>query len=288
MLSLNTHHSTLITSLQISAGELSEFARPAVFTAAALASVWVLRDARRREGFGGAAVWAWALLTLAFPPAVLPLYLAARLYTARAAPVESGPPAGAVEGGKAVGETSTAPAEGSGGGQDGVSADETDAAVAPSRARWSATAFYAAALALAGGLYFYTDYVSLDARLARAERAKLYGRTGAAVAEYRAALRLREDAHTRKLLGLELLRAGRALEALNELRAAGRDAPPAEQDDSLHFHAAEALDALGRRREAVDEYRRFLESRSCAPHPLEERCEAARTRLRDGAGAAPE
>lgn len=243
-----------IPPLQITAADLSEFARPALFAGAALASVWVFHDARRRGGFGRLSACAWALLTLAFPPAVLPLYLAARLYTPPAAPAEE-----AADGEEA--DEATPPASGKG---------------------RAATLVYAAALALAGGLYFYVDYVSFDSRLARAERAKLNQRGAEAVAEYRAALRGRDDAHTRKLLALELLRAGRAEEALAELRAAG-PGPPQERDDSLHFHTAEALDALGRRREAAAEYRLFLQSPSCAPPSREERCDAARARLSDPA-----
>ena len=239
---------SLITPFQISAGDLAEVARPALFAAAALASAWVFHDARRREGMGRAPVCAWALLTFLFPPAVLPLYLAARLYTRRAAEErdDSGDSA----------------------------APEADAA-----GRWrrlGPSLLYAATLFACGAVYFYADYRSFDARLARAERAKLYGRGERAVEEYRAALRVREDARTRQLLGLELLRAGRAAEALDELRAAARAAEP---DEELPFHTAAALEALGRRGEAAAEYRRFLAGRLCTQPSHRPECEAARARL---------
>lgn len=241
---------TLLSGWHLSAGALSEWARPAVFVAAALVSVWVFYDARRRETAGPLAVSAWALLTLLFPPAVLPLYLAARLYTRRA---------GA---GHSPTETEAEGAEGA-------------RAVAPRRGPWPPL-LYAAALGLLGGVYFYADYMSFDARLARAERAKLYGRVEPAIAEYRGALRLREDARTRQLLGLELLRAGRAEEALAELRAA---AAGPDTDGALLFDTALALEALTRREEAAAAYRRFLAGPLCTARPREPRCDAARARL---------
>ena len=316
-----TLHSALCTSFvdwRISVGDVSELARPAVFALAALASAWVFHDARRRAGFGVASVWAWALLTLLFPPAVLPLYLAARLFTRRAGAPESPsneaaeksePASSETEAGAASEGSTSAPNEtGATGGAPAVSAGREKelakelaadsglseggaverAGGAPAggpqaRRGFAPTLLYTSALVLAGGLYFYADYRSFDAHLARAERAKIYGRPESAIGEYRAALRVREDSHTRKLLGLELLQAGRAEEALAELRAAigGGGAP----DASLHFHAAAALDALGRGEEAAADYRRFLEGTSCAPPPADERCELARARLR--ARAAP-
>lgn len=309
---------------QISAGDLSELARPALFALAALSSAWVFHDARGRAGFGKSSAWAWALLTLLFPPAVLPLYLGARLFTLRAAAEQSSSTesAAAVEAEK--GETKSSAGEGdaplkvgreneagedcdtktrghqrgsegpfgvsvsagpppppdrsssSGGGEAVEPAGSTRAGATHALARLAPSLFYAAALLLIGAVYFYADYRSFDAHLARAERAKLYRRGESASEEYRAALGVREDAHTRKLLGLELLRAGRAEEALAELRAAGRGGEP---DESITFHVATALDALGRRPEAADAYRQFLRVRACAQPGADARCDAAGARL---------
>lgn len=297
-LSLIAHHSSFIIPFQISAGDLSEWARPAVFALAALVSAWVFHDARRREGFGPAAVWAWALLTLLFPPAVLPLYLAARLYTRRAAAEHSHPTeddtktedaregagnaAGAADARAAGGEgAGGAPAGVGDAGADEVGADEEGAVgTRAGPGLWPSLA-YAVGLCVLGVVYFYADYRGFDARLARAERAKLYGHVETAIAEYRGALRVREDGRTRQLLGLELLRAGRAEEALAELRAAAAGPDP---DGALHFDTGNALEALARREEAAAEYRRFLAGPLCAQPAPEPRCEAARARLR-GAGA---
>jgi hypothetical protein len=292
MFLLVTHHAStvtsfgpsfLITPLQISTGDLSEWARPAVFALAALASVWVFHDARRRAEFGAASVWAWALLALLFPPVALPLYLAARLYTRRDADAKDASLEEVATATEPVVETER---EDEGETVEDVEDVEEDGAVeggvpAGGPRAWRKfvpTLLYAAALACAGAVYFYADYQSFDARLARAERAKLYRRPEEAMREYRAALRLREDANTRKLLGLELLQAGRAAEALDEFAAAARDAAP---DETLDFHAGAAFEALARRAEAAARYRQFLNGRLCArarPSPL---CENASARLRD-------
>jgi tetratricopeptide (TPR) repeat protein len=263
-----------LSDWQVSAGDLSESLGPALFGLAALASVWVFHDARRREGFGARAIWAWALLTLPFPPAVLPLYLAARLYARRAGAGEAeGEEGEEKESNRAAGEGEQAEGSDSGGGEDGAAAGgETATAAALG---FAPTLLYAALLLLGGGLYFYADYRSFEAHLARAERAKLRQRPDATIGEYRAALRVREDGHTRKLLGLELLQSGRHEEALAELLAAARAGEP---DDALAPHLAAALYALGRRGEAADADRRFLAGPSCARPAPEPLCETARAR----------
>jgi tetratricopeptide (TPR) repeat protein len=161
------------------------------------------------------------------------------------------------------------------GGVEEVAAVEGVAARGP--ACLAPSLLYAAALLLVGVVYFYADYRSFDAHLARAERAKLYQRPEAALDEYRAALGVREDAHTRKLLGVELLRAGRAAEALEELRAAGR---LGAGDETISFHAGSALDALARRDEAAEAYREFLRGPSCSKPEPEALCGVALSRLR--------
>lgn len=62
-------------------------------------------------------------------------------------------------------------------------------------------------------VYFYVDRQSVDAHLARAAEAKLIDDHATAIREYRRALELEENSHTRKLLALELELAGRLTEA---------------------------------------------------------------------------
>ena len=185
---------------QLSAADLSEWLGPAAYALSALLSAWVLEDARRlRDSYPLA--FALALLAFALPPVVLPLYLAARLYKRK--------------------ETETA-----GGGETNAD-DEKRARTWRTRLKRRALPLaYALALLAAGAFLYARDYRSFDARLARARSANLRGRYASAAAEYRAALRLREDAHTRKLLGMELLAAGRREEALVELRAAALAGEP--------------------------------------------------------------
>lgn len=253
---------------QISVGDVSESLLPALYALSVLASAWVFASARRRA-FGPLAVWAWALCTFLLPAVTLPLYLVARMY----APVESTPETDE----NILDEEARTEDEDSR--EEDESADGADEprAAAPLRRRLLPPLLYAAALLAAGGIYFYQDYQSFDAHLARAAKAKLYGRRGPTISEYRAALRVREDAHTRKLLGLELLEDGRAEEALAELRAAEAGGEP---DERLPFRLAATLEALGRRAEAVAAYERFGRGALCAQVPPHALCAAASARLR--------
>ena len=268
----------MLGKLQISVGDLSEALRPALFVLAALASAWVLHDARRRfDSYAAATVC--ALLALLLPAVVLPLYLVARMYARRDDPDDSNTA-------PADGETDERPPSTSTGGDGDNDADAELGVKAPalSRSGLAPTLVYLTAVLLVGGLYFYRDYMSFDAHFARARRAKLYNQRGRTVREYRAALRLRDDAHTRKLLGVELSEAGRWEEALAELRAAERGGEP---DESLAFREADALDKLHRREEAAGAYCRFLQTPPCArpdPAPL---CADARSRLASRTPPAP-
>jgi tetratricopeptide (TPR) repeat protein len=149
-------------------------------------------------------------------------------------------------------------------------------ALTAKRSRFAAPLLYAGALLLVGAFSFYQDYRSFDAHLARGARAKLYGRQERVISEYRAALGVREDAHTRKLLGLELLEAGRAEEALAEFRAAEAGGEP---DEVLAYHFGSALEAAGRPGDAATYYSKFLRSAACARTPSSASCEAARARV---------
>lgn len=261
---------------QISAGDVAESLRPALYALSVLASAWVFASARRRR-FRPFAVWAWALCTFLLPAVTLPLYLVARMYARRDAPDESTTETDeSIPHEEAPGDDD---AETPGETDETGEADEADEprAVESLRRRLLPPVLYAAVLLAAGGIYFYQDYVSFDAHLARAAKAKLDGRRGRTISEYRAALRVREDAHTRKLLGLELLEEGRAEEALAELRAAEAGGEP---DERISFRMASALEALGRRAEAVEAYERFGRGALCAQTPPEALCAAASERLR--------
>ena len=253
--------------------------RPALFVLAALASAWVFHDARRRFDSYAAAT-ACALLALLLPAVALPLYLIARMYQRRDGPADSTTAPADAETGERPSSTSS---DGDGD-SDGDDAETGVEAPALSRSRLAPPFVYLTAVLLVGGLYFYRDYMSFDAHFARARRAKLYNQRERTVREYRAALRLRDDAHTRKLLGVELAAAGRWEEALAELRAAERGGEP---DESLPYREAVALDKLNRRDEAADAYRRFLRTRPCArpePDPL---CIDAQGRLDSRTPPAP-
>ncbi|HEV7843111.1 MAG TPA: hypothetical protein VGO69_05405, partial [Pyrinomonadaceae bacterium] len=127
-----------------------------------------------------------------------------------------------------------------------------------------------------GALYYYRDAQSVDAHLARANRARLLHQSERTINEYRAALQLEENAHTRNLLGRELADAGQLEEALAEFRAAER---AGEADDELPYRIATTLDALGRPAEAVPEYLKFLKTRRCIAEYPDQECAAAWARV---------
>lgn len=253
---------------------MSETLRPAFYVLSVAASAWVLASARRHGGFRPFAVWAWTLSAFIFPAIVLPLYLVARMYTPRAdtsstdlQPNDEDAEESAQTSDESSDETSVS--------ADSGEQEETPARKAK-RSRFVVPLLYAGALLFIGAFSFYQDYRSFDAHLARGAQAKLYGQRERTMAEYRAALGVREDAHTRKLLGLELLEAGRAEEALAELRAAEASG---ETDETLSYHVGSALEALGRGGEAVTSYTKFLRSGLCARTPPSASCEAARARV---------
>jgi hypothetical protein len=136
---------------------------------------------------------------------------------------------------------------------------------------------YASALLFAGAIYFYRDYYSFDAHLARAASARLLYRRDIAIREYRAALRLAEDAHTRKLLAVQLAEDRQTEAALAEFRAAERGGEP---DEMIPYRVASSLDALGRAAEATDEYRKFLRSSLCTRPSPDAACAEAAARVR--------
>lgn len=145
-------------------------------------------------------------------------------------------------------------------------------------ARWGVPPAILLLVTLAVGFYFFRkDRNSFDAHVERAGGARLRGRRDEAIDEYRAALRLHpDDAHTRKLLGLELSDARRWPEALEQLRAA-RDG--GDDDAALDFHLGRALEESRRAAEAERSYQEFLRGELCAGDVPDARCQTARERL---------
>jgi tetratricopeptide (TPR) repeat protein len=236
---------------QISAAELFEFVLPAAWALSALISACVLANARR-AGFRFYTVAAWTLGTLFFPFIVLPLYLLARARVRRRERAQ---------------ETSA----------------QTDAATqshtrtfAASLWRYLQAVLYLVAVLSIIAVYFYRDYRSLDAHLWRANNAKLRGPHSKVIAEYRAALKLEDDPHTRKLLAIELAAAGLNEEALAEFRAAERGGEP---DALIPYYTGTALFSLGREREAALEYQRFLNGPLCTQVLPDANCATARSRV---------
>jgi tetratricopeptide (TPR) repeat protein len=142
--------------------------------------------------------------------------------------------------------------------------------------RLAAPIVYFLVLVLAGGAYFYRDYTSFDAHFGRARRAQLLSRRESAIREFRSALEKRDDPHTHKLLGMELLGARRWEEALSEFRAAELGGEP---DPTVFFREAFALEMLERPADAAVDYQRFLESEACTRSEPDTLCGQAMARL---------
>ena len=92
--------------------------------------------------------------------------------------------------------------------------------VRPRRWRFVLPLAYGVIVVAAISFYFYRDRQSVDAHLARAVQAKLVEDHATAIREYRRALLREENAHTRKLLAIELALAGQLNEAVTELQLA--------------------------------------------------------------------
>lgn len=257
---------------QISAGELFELTRPAAFALSALVSTWVLASTRR-HGFALYAVAAWTLGTLLFPLIILPIYLivrAARRRQQRATqPIEQPPEEDNAPTAGPIPESTTEQTQ-----------EEQAARQAPLRLRLLLPLLYLLAALSTGALFYYRDAQGIDAHLARANRARLLGQRDRTINEYRAALKLEENAHTRNLLGIELAAAGQWEEALAEFRRAERGGEP---DDELPYRIAAMLDALKRPSEAVAEYHKFLGTRRCTDSYPDPQCAAARIRIQAAA-----
>jgi hypothetical protein len=85
---------------------------------------------------------------------------------------------------------------------------------------------YGAIVIAAISFYFYRDRQTVDAHLARAVQAKLVDDHATAIREYRRALALEENPHTRKLLAIELALSGQLSEAASEFELAQQGGEP--------------------------------------------------------------
>jgi hypothetical protein len=224
--------------VDISAGEVFELIRPAALVVSALASIWVLSSARRHRFRDHIAI-AWALATLFFPLITLPMYLIAR-FRRRDRRIQL--------------------------------ADH------PATLRWPVAMplIYAVLVLSLIAVYLYRDQNSVDAHLASAAQAKVSGERKATIDGYRAALKLEDNAHTRKLLAIELANAGDWTEALFQFREAEQDG---ESDDFLSFNIARMLDALNLPNQAAVEYQRFLTGGACTQQLPDDRCALANARV---------
>ena len=227
----------------ISAGELFELIRPAVLVLSALLSTWVFASARRHL-FSFPVALAWALATLVFPLIIVPLYLIARSRCKRSKRAELESPTG-----KRI--------------------------VPTPRLRVVVPLAYAVIVLSGLGIYLYRDYQGVDSHLARAAHAKLRGNRNRTIEEYRAALLQGDDAHTHKLLAIELADAGFKAEAVSEFRLAEKGGEP---DELIPYRIAFLLDAIGQPNQAVLEYRRFLQSKACTQELPDRHCETAMRR----------
>lgn len=249
--SLITHSSSLPFNLrwQISAGQLFELMLPVSFALTALLSTWVLASARKFR-FSAGAVTLATLGTLFFPLITLPLYLIARSYRRR---------------------TRKASAKEEKAGEN--RAKETERQRLP--LRLSLPLAYLIVMLSLGALYFYLDSRSVETHLMHANQVRVEGRRESVIAEYRAALRLEDDAHTHNLLGRELAAAQRYSEALLEFRVAEQ---MGEVDEELSYNIAVSLERLDRAAEAKAEYEKFLSGSLCQGMPHDARCTVARQR----------
>jgi len=85
---------------------------------------------------------------------------------------------------------------------------------------------YGAILLVGFGVYFRHESQTVDAHLARAAQARLTEDHATAIREYRAALTLENNAHTHKLLAIELANDGQLNEAKAEFRLAEQGGEP--------------------------------------------------------------
>lgn len=126
------------------------------------------------------------------------------------------------------------------------------------------------------GIYFYRDYQSVDAHLARATQARLRYDRAKTITELKSALALEDNPHTHKLLATEYYEAGYLSDAISEYRLAEEGGEP---DDSIHFQLGLIFERLNQSGQARLEYQQFLSTSTCLT--VNPRCDSARQRLRE-------
>lgn len=144
----------------------------------------------------------------------------------------------------------------------------------PKRWRYGLPLLYATVVLSAIVFFYYLDSRTVDSYLARAERAKLVDDYATAIREYRDALALEDNPHTRKLMAIELGNAGYWSEAISEFRLAEQGG---ESDDLISFRVGLLLEQMNLPNQAGMEYQKFLLSETC--QHVDRRCESARARL---------
>jgi tetratricopeptide (TPR) repeat protein len=244
------------SALPLSAGQLFELMLPVSFGLTVILSAWVLASARKARS-GAVAVTLWTLGTLFFPFIILPLYLIARSFRR--------------ESKRASDEAARDDDENRAGSGD---VDEPQKILL----RRTLPLAYLLVMLSLGALYFYMDWRSVDAHLARANQARVQGQRERIIEEYRAALKLEDNAHTHNLLAKEFWAAARYEEALAEFRTAER---MGEDDEELYFNIGASLDKLDRTVEAKPEYEKFLRGSLCAEIPHDARCVAVTERVNE-------
>jgi tetratricopeptide (TPR) repeat protein len=140
--------------------------------------------------------------------------------------------------------------------------------------RWLWSLAYGTVLLSSIGIYLYADKRSADAHFARASQAKLTNNHALVISEYRNALKVEDNAHTHKLLAIQLAEAGMLQEAVAEFRLAQSGGEP---DDSISYQLGVLLEKLNRPEEARVEYRRFIKTESCTRSDPDNRCRTAET-----------
>lgn len=144
----------------------------------------------------------------------------------------------------------------------------------PKKWRYTLPLLYATIILSGIGAFYYFDSRSVDAYLARAERAKLVDDYATTIREYRGALALEENPHTRKLLAIQLMQAGQLTEAVSEFRLAQQGGEP---DDAIHYQLGKLLERFNQPEQAKLEFQSFLITNTCLQ--FDARCEDARNRL---------
>jgi len=227
----------------MSAGEFFDLVRPAFLILSALLSIFVLVNARR-NGFRAPSSVVWALATFFLPLVTLPLYLLVRVSSRHKPPQKRKILSGSTV--RLVSE------------------------------RFVLPFFYGATLFALIAVSQYREYNAIDAYLARARQARLAGDRLRAIAEYRAALAIEDDAHTHKLLGIELEDSGDWSAALAEFRLSERGG---DLDPVLPFRIGVLLYQLNQLNQAEVEYKRFLNSEACSSVLRDRRCDVAAERI---------